>query len=220
MWLWVFGVGEHYQSHMLGKVLRMREWLRTLPSRYEFIIYMDARDTAFAGPLASACEAFNAMGSPIVLSAERGCWPQPAAEWAQRFPEHPSGHRHVNAGVWMAERGAAERALDQLAELRESWDAPAGIASELRQWGNLREDDQFLWQAALAYKLVPAVIDHDCRICANAADQATILDNPYFGFDAQGLYAKHGGSRPAILHFSGESCARCMVQWVGFLGLT
>ncbi len=220
-WLNVFGVGERYKNHFSAKINRMRQWLAALPAQYNHVLYLDGRDTVLIQPLEHICREFNAIGSPIVVSAEGSCYPVRGPEWRERFPAHPTGRRWINAGIWMGRREALLAGLRQLDELYAGLlpSRPLPGHEDLLPYRRHITNDQFLWQAGYLKRIFRMHVDHEARLFGNVtcSDQRIPI-NRDFQFEDGKVIVRATGARPGVLHFSGPARLQWRDAWCGFLG--
>jgi hypothetical protein len=126
------------------KVTYLLKCIRILPPEIEHVLYVDSRDVLFVRPMDAICDVFNAIGWPMLMSAENKCWPHRDPAWSLRFPYCPRGFNYHGAGVFMGERDAVESSLMALHEVSRrvrSDKVPSSAPFLFR-------DDQHLWQAA------------------------------------------------------------------------
>lgn len=128
---------------------------------YDIVLYTDIRDAVTAGPPEEAIQKFEAMNTPMVMSAEVNCHPD---KYYQPFFDamYPGKRwRYPNAGQWMAK-------YDVLMDYYERHQA------HYNQWGGRmgREhpgwmrfgDDQLAWTAALYEKRLQFSLDVGCQL--------------------------------------------------------
>jgi hypothetical protein len=181
-------------------------------------MYIDGRDSFLLAGLDRITEQFGSFRAPIAISAEGWCWP--IAEWAPRFPKHPSGCHFINAGQWMGERDAVLKALAILEELHDR--ATSGQVGKLpdlaRRAQEAPHDDQVLWHIAWLNGLIEAELDYEGRLFCNVwSKDMSLSNNRDFDF-TDGLVFRPSGRRPCALHFAGPAAQQCMHQWGGLLG--
>jgi hypothetical protein len=204
------GLGEPY-DHFESKIVKLHGWIDELPERFSYVLYVDARDVIFLRDLDVCCRALNQCGRPILIGAERWCWPVGDAGWRDGFPTHATNRRWPNAGVFMGRRRELNQALSLLRGLSEKENFPAYAK---------RRDDQFLWQWAWLHGLASIAVDYECSLVANINTHDTQLGerNSDFAFTS-GLVVRDSGARPALAHFSGGVADEVMHMWAGFLGV-
>jgi len=235
VWLTVWGVAERHAHHSDSKVLRLRRWLRSLPPACSHVLALDARDTVLQGDAAAMCDAYNAAGAPILVSAERLSAPVCDREWQARWPAAIGDRRFLNSGCFMAERGALAHALDVLAAL---WEDAVGIGTGealrrlaprldraalafVKRWshGNVY-NDQYLWQSAVMTGAIAVKLDAECRLAATLSTSFTpSADNPEWEVRDGKLRARGSAHAPPVIHVPGIAPVEVLHAWAGYLGL-
>lgn len=206
--LHVFGRNEPFESFLSAKIIRLWKWITSLPNHFQYVLFVDSRDTLFARPLADICEEFNAIGSPLIMSGEYRAYPGCHTDWEARFTKYPSGVNFHNTGGFIGHRDTlvcALRLLENMSHLLKDG-CTMGYA-------NYFEDDQHLWQLAAIMNVVPIRVDHEQRIF----DTASVTPIGHYDFykatPAAPVVLKNG-SRPCILHFTGPAvCAIPYAAW-------
>jgi hypothetical protein len=221
-----FGTCEPFRGYTDAKILRMREWIRSLPSHYTHVLYCDAVDTGLVASSTEILENFQSLGTPILTGAEASCWPVAhRQEWAQAFPDACGGRNWSQAGNWIGERTAILDALDLMARwyeqmgsedstgLGDPWDMRTAWP---HRWA--RDNDQYLWQCLQRQRNLPLTIDSEFAVIANLyAEDSRFDGSGAFAFDQTRLVDKITGHRPCVLHFSGGA-HNYFHQWLGRLG--
>lgn len=208
MLLNVFGVGEQYQSHFSAKVDRLAGWIKTLSDGK--VLYMDGRDAFLQGNEAEILQKLEPF-IPLVIGAEKCVWP--VNGWAGQFDQTVE-QRYPQAGMFAGDRGAVLTALAELQALRSDW-----IKGNVPDWikaapGSAQNDDQAMWQAAIALGRVKARLDHNADLLFNVTCLGTkLVGNQDVKLDGRRIKSKWGTSAPCI-HFSGQG-ANDMEQWIG-----
>jgi hypothetical protein len=228
----VRGVNEDYR-HYESKIERLHEWITQLPASVETILYCDGRDTLLVDDLETICRKFREIGQPLVIGAEKGCWPVHDPVWREKFPKHSEGRSWINAGMFMGERRALTEALAKLKQLNADLGAetaPAYLA-DVWKWRGTRFDDQWLWQVAELLNLFPLTVDRDCAMFANVSTQDRTLgpenkDYAFYNKDYRYSAATGGVTMkcnprmvPSVLHFSGDASWHELERWAGYLRL-
>lgn len=142
-----------WKGYVDGKLRHGIEFLE--PRTEEFAMFLDGADTLL---LKSEAEILARLTVPVLIAAERTCWPD--AELGDRFPyaDHP---RFPNAGGYIGKRTELIAAM-----------------KTVLQWAT-GEDDQRAWTAALLAGVLPNVrIDHERRIFCSQGDWDTEKADP------------------------------------------
>jgi hypothetical protein len=210
----VFGRGDTFGSNTLtpdhpeflyhnsfnAKVTRLAKHIATIPPEFKYILYVDARDSLFVRSLWAICDEFNRTGWPLLFGAGPINHPHVDPGWLGRFRQNKTGIKFLNAGVWMAERGALEEAFDKL-EVVSSMVKENEIPSSA---SFLHDNDQHVWQAAYAEEMLPIRLDFERQIFMNM-DHSDISDFDFSKSTEDAPVVLKNGSRPSIIHFPGIS---------------
>jgi hypothetical protein len=196
----VLGWGVKWEglSQKLGAAL---EAVEALPADCP-VVFTDAYDVLFARGGESMRRAFDAIGKPLVFSAECGCWPQVTRDKGRtcrdKYPKSPTPYRYLNSGSWAGRASVAARFLraigaggtDPLAFHRLN---DQELASELYMAGGFPglalDHGATLFQAMHAVKDTTLVPDCDPR--------------PDLVEERGSWINKRTGSAPAVFHFNG-----------------
>jgi hypothetical protein len=207
-----FGIDTYYQCHYDAKVERMSRWLKDLPSCYDKVLYMDGRDTFVA-----AGEAYVTarLGDGVLISGEPTCWPDRRPEWSALF-RGDTDQLYPNAGMWAGPRNKVE---DQLGRIREFYlrclaGSRVGLVTSTNQFDN----DQYVWQAYMAYGGADIATDTHMRLfCTLAWIHANVEGTGRVKAEGCGLVTEYG-TRPVCIHFPGGNTEK-MSYWARWLGL-
>src|SRR3990167_5340204 len=139
----LFGLGRAW-SNWRTRLQEALAVLHTLDTTH--VLMTDAYDVLFMLPEPDIWEAYRQGGAPpLLLSAERDCWPDTSI--AGNFPQYEVPWRYPNGGGWMGER---QYLLDHIPQVLECGDT---------------ENDQELWARAMLTERLPgAKLDHWCRV--------------------------------------------------------
>lgn len=176
-----YGEGP-YPGHSIAKI---RDAAKFLETRDEpFALFTDGADTFVKDTAATILAKYQRVGSLILLSAEKNCWPD--ATIATHYPivDKRSPWRYINSGGWMGERRALIAALDYM-------------SMEIEEYGN---DDQKLWTRWYLYgrgRLVSG-IDSGCNVFQTMASAASHELSP----DGSNAVTHN---TPSVYHFNGRT---------------
>jgi hypothetical protein len=222
IWLHVYEGSENENySHAQSKTLRRLEWLRRLPDRFRYILFVDGRDVVFCHGLKEICQRFEALGQPLVIGAEKQCFPEVNRKWADLFPPHSERRRWINSGLFMGRRDAVLGALEKLQEIyhRLHGDDATGLEEAWRFRHQADRSEQFLWQVAHLKQFFPLHVDSDSYLFANVTtEDLRIAKNTVYDFLEDRIRLKSNGNEPSVLHFSGPG-TNVMQQWASYLRL-
>lgn len=198
-----FGKDEPFTSLAQLKVVRLIQWLSHLEARFEYVLFIDSRDSLFIRPLSAICDTYNGIGSLILMAGEPDVWPMHEEQWAKRHPQFPSGLNCLNSGGFIGHRATLINALCVLADIYGR--VKTGGFSDIPE--HFGDNDQMLWQIAYVNGMIPLRVDHEQRIFVTATN--TPPDD--YDWVASGEVAPlvmKNGSRPSVIHFAGNAwCA-------------
>lgn len=159
---------------------------KMLTVQYSHVLWTDGFDSflvpGFGAQIQSVYE--NALFSPpLVLSAEKNCFPDP--QKADLYPYTTSPWKYVNAGGWLGERNYLIDVLTRMLELETT------------------KDDQRIWTNWYLNRWLPgSVLDTDCEIFQTmwGAEKNEIVVNQF------GQVVNWGSeTNPLVIHFNGGS---------------
>lgn len=179
-----FGLGKPWSSWRE----RLKEALAVLPSiETTHVLMTDAFDALFICGESEIIDAYNRAGAPpLLLSAERDCWPDTSI--AGDFPQFEVPWRYPNGGGWMGER---QYLIDYIPQVLECGDS---------------ENDQELWARAFLLGMLPgAKLDHWCRVFQTVSGSARDLH----WVQSQGrMLNDRTGTYPCVVHWNGRCFGR------------
>jgi hypothetical protein len=188
--LTVFGVGETCATSYERKAVRFKADVEAQAGRYDYVLYTDASDSVFLGPLPELFEKYRASRAALLLSAEVTCWPFP--ELAEDFFER-GRFRFPNAGGFIGRTDALLDGLGRLLRLA----AGAPYANHLT---STRVSDQGAWSYALAKGAVVAGLDWRCDVFQTTAG----VEDGLLAVEGGRVVNRLTGTRPSVLHFNGS----------------
>jgi len=176
-----YGTGI-YPGHALAKI---RDAAKFLETREEpFVLFTDGADTFINGTSKSILEKYQQVGSLILVSAEKNCWPDVNLSTHYPIVDRRSPWRYINSGGWMGERGAVIEAL-------------LSMSDNIDNWGN---DDQLCWTKWYLYRKgrLITTIDSGCNVFQTMASAASHELSP----DGSNAVTHN---TPSVYHFNGRS---------------
>lgn len=111
--LHLYGQGEPWPGLFEGKIKRLRREVETLKSTY--ILVCDSSDTFVLGNKEDLLTKFLGINAPLVVSAEKNCWPQPSL--ASYFPKIDSQWCYLNSGGYMGRKEDIVSVLDYMSRM-------------------------------------------------------------------------------------------------------
>jgi hypothetical protein len=183
----LFGQGRKW-STFRARVEEALATIRAMSTGVTHVLMTDSFDALF---LRTAWdirhEYFHAGSPPMLLSAEKTCWPDVAM--LKHYPEAPTAWAFINGGGWMGERSYL---LEKLPEV-------LGMDPDT-------DDDQLLiTKASVSGKLPSAPLDYNCRgfqTIANSEKDVEYLPEHKL------LLNNKTGTYPCIGHWNGRTPGR------------
>lgn len=143
-----------------GKLRRGIEFLMSRTEQYA--IWIDGGDTLVLKPSEEIEARLAAMGMPVLIAAEKTCWPDADVKYPDRMML-PGMPRFINAGGYGGLR------VDLVGAMHVALSRAEG------------EDDQRAWTAAYVQGVLPGVqIDHGRRVFCSEGDGDTGGADPCF----------------------------------------
>jgi len=135
-----------------------------IPEKY--IIFIDAFDVVFADTVEVIINKFKSFGCPIVIGAEKNCFPDNFRREYDRLP-HTSSFKYLNSGVIVGETEAILTVL-------EAMDAPnlPRDYHDPNKGYNHHFNDQAYYMDLYLRQPVPMQLDYQCDIAQNMQDVA------------------------------------------------
>lgn len=106
----VLGWGMEWRG-LTMKLKLVQQWLRDVPGE-DLIVFADGYDCVWADGLEGLKRRFRALGHPLVMSAERNCYP--FADRAGDYPPCETPYRYLNCGCWMGRAGHMRHLLAEM----------------------------------------------------------------------------------------------------------
>lgn len=178
--------GAGYPGHKRGKIIDAAAFLR---SRSEpFAMFADGQDVIVIDRAERILDTYQRIGSEIVISAEKTCWPDADLGAHYPYPKppyHNSPWRFINSGGWIGERGALIAALESAGE----YNGPA-----------FNDDDQYCWTEWFLRKggRNHCTIDAGCQIFQSMGG----TNSHELGPTGENLITHQ---TPKVLHFNGRT---------------
>ncbi len=179
--------GSRVPNYYTMRILDMAAYLERVTSKY--VLYCDSRDSlmVYHDPV-TAIGLLDYYGKPVLVQAERNCFPYP--ELASQFPDPGTPWKYVNGGGIFGERVAILECLEKIKGLHAVSGRRDEDASDQGLWSYL-----YLGGGNLA-------LDTECR-----------LFQSFYLNEAGDCYAESGRVRnkyfpeaePSILHFNGNT---------------
>jgi hypothetical protein len=194
--LHLYGEGEVFANLREAKVLRLHEKLEKLKA--EYILVTDAADSFLLAKESEILHKFFDFGKPIVISAEKTCYPQ--CSLATRYPISSTPWRYANSGGYIGKRDDLITLLRMLAKMK-----PEGQFRRSRDW----ENDQLLLSLAycdgVKYEKNGLALDNHCVIFQTMRGANLEYGREFVWNENGRLVNKFTGTVPSVLHFNGNT---------------
>ena len=133
--LQAYGSGERWPGFCVGKIRAARQFLAA--RREEYALFVDSSDTFIVSAETAILESFQSLGTSVLVSGEKNCYPIPAD--ATRYPQSGAPDdpgtpwRFVNSGGWIGQRTRLVEVLGELDNIfvslaKQGGDAPMMIS--------------------------------------------------------------------------------------------
>lgn len=160
-----------------------------------YIVFVDAWDVVFADTLEGVMEKYQCFNAPIVVGAEKNCFPACFKKEYDRLLLNTS-YKYLNSGVIIGY-------TDAIYEVLEAMDAPNLPVDyhDQRNGHNYHFNDQAYYADIFLRQPVHMRLDHTCFITQNMQDVAEnelCLSGPE-------IVNTETGTSPSIIHWNGAS---------------
>ena len=141
-----------------------------IPEKY--IVFIDAFDVVFANSVDYIMKRFKSFYCPIVIGAEKNCFPSNFKPEYDRLP-HTSSYKYLNSGVIIGETEAILTVLEAM----DAPNLPRDYHDGLKGY-NHHFNDQAYYMDLYLRQPVPMKLDCNCDIVQNMQD--VTMDDIYF----------------------------------------
>lgn len=161
----------------------------------EFILFTDCWDFVYARPPRHLFDKYLDYfpDTPIVISAEKNCYPDNLKEEYDKLPKL-SSYCYPNTGMIVGKTRDIFKALEFM-------DAPNVPDDHWDGEKMVHPNDQYEWMKAFLQQPVPMRLDQNQLLC-NTLHSVSIDD---LQFEQQGIFNRETGSVPCSLHFNGSA---------------
>jgi hypothetical protein len=181
----IYGVGEPFIAHGAdAQVVKLRRELETLRHLYRTVLVTDMADVLFLAGEREILYKYRRMNSPLVMSTERGYWPDEGL--AAEFPEDPHGYRYINAGQYIGEMDHVITCLD--------W-----LLNKYRSYHPGMDNSQPWWHQAYVRKELEFALDRKCRLFQTMSGGA----DGHVAVYGSRLYNSATKTLPCTVHYNG-----------------
>ncbi len=189
----VLGLGQEWKG--FGTKLKLyHEHLRGIRDPKTLVLCVDAHDVLIVRPRECLEEIHARLGSPVIASAEKVCYPDP---WKKPyFPRTESPWRFLNSGAILGEAGV------MLELFEEHGGRIHDDTDDQRWWTDCYFSDQVLTRRHRIF------LDSGCEALISAYDS---LDDLELGTE---IRVTPTGSRPCVIHGNGGINLDGIVEWI------
>ncbi len=168
---------SHYDKLYFYKVVMVLEYIKkNIVGKYEYILFLDATDTAFIKPLEGIIEKFNKLNCSVILGGEKGLWPPTDYSHLYSKKRIDSEYKYLNSGTYF---GYTDKIVHYLTDIIEK-EYQLGI------------DDQGKW--TIEYLLNDDIlIDQECDFffSTHNSKEKIIINNDNITIDGVEAYIVH-----------------------------
>jgi len=165
------------------------------------IIFIDAFDVVLVDTVEVIMTKFKSFNSPVVIGAERNCFPQNFCKEYDRLP-YTSSFKYLNSGVIVGETEAILTVLEAM----DAPNLPRDYHDNIKGY-NHHFNDQAYYMDLYLRQPVKMQLDYDCTIVQNMQD---VTDGDYILSQnstviPNGIINMETHSIPSIIHWNGSS---------------
>jgi len=166
-----------------------------IPTKY--LLFTDCFDFVFAVKPSEMVEEFskpNGYNAPIVISAEKNCFPDDLKDEYDNFYSFGSSYKYLNSGMILGETEAiltCLEAMDLPNVPNDHWDEEKKCM--------VHPNDQFLWQQIFLKQPVKIALDYGQLFCNTLHS----VDIDELEFNKLGIVNKECGCYPMSFHANG-----------------
>lgn len=167
----------------------------------KYIVFVDAFDVVFADKLDNIMGKFNSLECPILIGAEKNCFPQNFQKEYDKLP-HTSSYKYLNSGVIIGE-------VEAILTVLEAMDAPnlPRDYHDPNKGYNHHFNDQAYYMDLYLRQPIPMKLDYDCTIAQNMQDvkEGDFILSQKSSVIQNGIINMETNSVPSIIHWNGGS---------------
>ena len=170
------------------------------------IIFIDAFDVVFADTVEGIMDKFNSFNSPIVIGAEKNCFPDNFRKEYDRL-QHTSSFKYLNSGVIVGETEAILTVLEAM----DAPNLPRDYHDNIKGY-NHHFNDQAYYMDLYLRQPVKMRLDYQCLIAQNMQDVTMddiiidVIESSNKATLARPVILnKETKTKPSIIHWNGGS---------------
>ena len=164
------------------KVNLMKDYLENIDNN-DVVLFTDAYDVFYADDLETIHERYLDMGSKVIFSAEKICWPN--SKMADSFPEPPikTDYKYLNSGTYIGKASELKKIMNEF-EIKDD------------------DDDQLYCQQIFLEGKYDIALDYECYIFQTNNPDIKKLDNQLHNEELQicpCIYHGNGGEDEKVI---------------------
>lgn len=172
----------------------------------KYIIFIDAFDVVFADTIEGIMDKFMSFGCPVVIGAERNCFPDNFRKEYDRL-QSTSSFKYLNSGVIVGET----EAILTILEAMDAQNLPRDYHDPNKGY-NHHFNDQAYYMDIYLRQPVEMKLDYQCLIAQNmqdvTMDDIILYGGIYPNADTKDIFNilnKETNTTPSIIHWNGGS---------------
>lgn len=162
----------------------------------KYIVFVDAFDVIFADTVESIMDKFKAFNCPIVIGAERNCFPSNFKKEYDRL-QHTSSFKYLNSGVIIGETEAILTVLEAM----DAPNLPRDYQDNIKGYTH-HFNDQANYMDLYLRQPVKMKLDYQCLIVQNMQD---VVEKDIEFLDNGKIKNTETNTIPFIIHWNGSS---------------
>ena len=162
--LLILGTGDMEYTGLSDKPRILYNAIKDGKITEKYIVFIDAFDVVFSDTLESVMDKFQSFNSPVVVGAERNCFPSNFKKEYDRL-QHTSSFRYLNSGVIVGETEAILTVLEAM----DAANLPRDYHDNIKGY-NHHFNDQAYYMDLFLRQPVKMKLDYECLIAQNMQD--------------------------------------------------
>lgn len=159
----------------------------------KYILFSDCWDFVFAAPPKDLFDAYLQFAVPIVISAEKNCFPNDLKDEYDKL-NPPTSYKYLNSGLIVGETEAILTCLESMDAKNipdDYWDGEKMV----------NPNDQYFWQHEFLKQPIDISLDYYQSLCNTLHD----VDISELEFDNSFIKNKETNTYPCSFHFNGNA---------------
>ncbi len=205
----VLGQGEMEYTGLSDKPRILYNAIKDGKIPEKYILFIDAFDVVLVDSLEAVLKKFKSFTVPVVIGAEKNCFPSNFKKEYDRLP-HTSSFKYLNSGVIISET----EALFEVLEAMDAPNLPRDYHDPMKGY-NHHFNDQAYYMDMYLRQPVKMQLDYNCDIAQNMQD-VSMEDISLFGggngTTVDLIRNEETNSYPSIIHWNGGSKSQGTMQ--------